>query len=112
MLPEKGERRAWLPTLTELLSAVSATLMAALCTSSPSRPGARPFLLLLLPPLLPGITASLPQAHEIYPPPNAISVALPIRIGVLANRGRDECIRRWKPTAAYQEHHLGRSRWS
>ncbi len=52
------------------------------------------------------IIASSLDAHEIYqkaPPPR---VGTAIRIGALANRGTEECMKRWRPTAAYLERHV------
>ena len=58
-----------------------------------------------------GIIASPLDAHEIYPktPPPHIDTA--IRIGALANRGTEECMKRWMPTAAYLERHVPGNRF-
>jgi two-component system sensor histidine kinase TtrS len=87
-----------------MLGAVVARFMAALR----ARPRTKQ---LLLSTLLVGITAAPLPAHEIYPNAAAITPALPLRIGVLANRGREECLKRWKPTAAYLERHLPGTRF-
>jgi PAS domain S-box-containing protein len=56
------------------------------------------------------IIASPLDAHEIYPkaPHHTGSI---IRIGALANRGTDECLKRWRPTAAFLERHLPGNRF-
>ena len=52
------------------------------------------------------LIASPLDTHGIYPktPPPHVDTA--IRIGALANRGTEECLNRWKPTAVYLEHHV------
>lgn len=102
MPPNKGGNRASLLSAPmALISAVSAALRTARIRGA----------LLFFSTVLLAATVTPLQAHEIYPAPTETSVALPIRIGALANRGREECIRRWKPTAAYLERHLGESRF-
>jgi PAS domain S-box-containing protein len=56
--------------------------------------------------LLWSITISPLHAHEIYPKTAGRSAGPTIRIGVLANRGAEECLTRWQPTAAYLDRHL------
>jgi PAS domain S-box-containing protein len=46
------------------------------------------------------------NAHEILPKTPVPRLVSTIRIGALANRGTEECLRRWRPTAAYLEHHV------
>jgi phosphate/phosphite/phosphonate ABC transporter binding protein len=57
------------------------------------------------------IIASPLDAHEIYPktPPPRVDTA--IRIGALANRGTEECMKRWMPTAEYLERHVPGNRF-
>jgi signal transduction histidine kinase/ABC-type phosphate/phosphonate transport system substrate-binding protein len=55
--------------------------------------------------------ASPLAAHEIYRKVPVPRSGLPILIGALANRGTEECLRRWKPTAAYLERHLPGTRF-
>jgi PAS domain S-box-containing protein len=58
-----------------------------------------------------GIIASPLDAHEIFLDPPATPSVSTIRIGALANRGTEECLRRWKPTASYLERHLPGTRF-
>jgi len=51
------------------------------------------------------LTATPLHAHEVFRKDIVSSVST-VRIGALANRGVEECLHRWKPTAAYLERHL------
>ncbi|MDD2336747.1 MAG: PhnD/SsuA/transferrin family substrate-binding protein [Geobacteraceae bacterium] len=51
------------------------------------------------------------NAHEIHPKAPAPRFVSTIRIGALANRGTEECLRRWRPTAAYLERHVQGTRF-
>jgi two-component system, sensor histidine kinase and response regulator len=51
------------------------------------------------------------QAHEVFKKDVSSPAVSTIRIGVLANRGTEECLQRWKHTAAYLERHLPGTRF-
>ena len=57
------------------------------------------------------LIASPLDAHEIALKAPATPSVSTIRIGALANRGTEECLRRWKPTASYLERHLPGTRF-
>ncbi len=57
------------------------------------------------------LIASPLNAHEIYPKAPSPRFVTTIRIGALANRGTEECLRRWRPTATYLEHHIPGTRF-
>ena len=50
-------------------------------------------------------------AHDIFPESSPSKGRLEVRIGALANRGVDECLKRWTPTAAFLERHLPGTRF-
>jgi phosphate/phosphite/phosphonate ABC transporter binding protein len=51
------------------------------------------------------------NAHELFPKAPAPRSVSTIRIGALANRGTEECLRRWRPTAEYLERHMPGTRF-
>jgi PAS domain S-box-containing protein len=57
------------------------------------------------------LTVAPLQAHEVFSKDVSSPAVSTIRIGALANRGTEECLRRWKPTAAYLERHLPGTRF-
>lgn len=57
------------------------------------------------------LIASPLNALEISPKAPAPRFVSTIRIGALTNRGTEECLRRWGPTAAYLERHVPGTRF-
>jgi PAS domain S-box-containing protein len=73
--------------------------------------GSRAILLPVLFVLIWGFIVSPVRAHEINSIVYTPRSGAPIRIGALANRGVDECLKRWRPTAAFLERHLPGSKF-
>ena len=69
-----------------------------------------PFFTLFLPGTLWFFTATPLHAHEVFRK-NLVSSVSTVRIGALANRGTEECLARWGPTAAYLERHIPGTRF-
>jgi len=57
------------------------------------------------------LIASPLKAHDVVPNSPVSPVVRTLRIGALANRGTDECLKRWQPTAVYLERHIPGTRF-